>query len=76
MAADRSRSVAPAAGSSQGRPVTSAPIAAPSPIGARPSRRTVRTGCGFCFAFWLLPFSRAASFVLYTAFLISGGKAR
>lgn len=40
MAAHRSRSVAPAAGSSQARSVTSAPIAAPSPIGSCPPRRT------------------------------------
>lgn len=49
MASHRSRSVAPAAGSSQARSVTSAPIAAPSPIGSRPSRRTIDVVRGFAF---------------------------
>lgn len=62
MASHRCRSVAPAAGSSHARSVTSAPIAAPSPIGSRPSRRTVRTTRGdFCFVFWPPPFFRACS---------------
>lgn len=52
MAAHRSHREAPAAGSVQARSVTSAPSAAPSPIGSRPSHRTVRTTRGFDFAFW------------------------
>ncbi|MEU6482027.1 hypothetical protein ABZ858_35175 [Streptomyces sp. NPDC047017] len=51
MAAHRSRSVAPAAGSSQARSVTSAPMAAPRPIGSRPSRRTDVLVRGFFFVF-------------------------
>ncbi|MET8610458.1 MULTISPECIES: hypothetical protein [Streptomyces] len=39
--------------------MTSAPIAAPRPIGSRPSRRTVRTGRGFDFAFCPPPFPSA-----------------
>lgn len=67
MAAHRSRRVAPAAGSSQAHSVTSAPIAAPRPIGSRPSRRTVVPVRGFLFAFWPLPFFRACSIAARSA---------
>ncbi len=67
MAAHRSRSVAPAAGSSHARSVTSAPIAAPRTIGSRPSRRTVRTARGFVFAFWPPPLFLAASIAARSA---------
>ncbi len=50
-----------------GRTVTNAPIAAPRPIGSRPSRRAVRTMRGFDFAVRPPPFSRAASIAARSA---------
>ncbi|MGW0971815.1 HPP family protein [Streptomyces sp. NPDC002516] len=67
IADHRSRSVAPAAGSSNARSVTRAPSATPRPIGSRPSRRTVRTIRGFAFAFGPPPLARAASIAARSA---------